>query len=220
VIGNPFGRAPLTEPDVAELRDAVHEDADGRLPHDQRRGNDVYHHQATPEPTPDPVGAMSDAVPSVRRQPSRSESQRRRQVVLDRLAQGKANTTELAQVLGLSQDNALYLLSRMRKLGLIAQVGTKRPAVYKLAPKPATEPPPIELPAQIEQRPVTLIAGKPKDGAGPIEPEPTLLADRYLRFLANKRPERLLVLLESGHVEATDELLEYVDATVLGLIAA
>lgn len=205
VIGHLFGRAPLTEPDAVELRDAVYEGPDGRLPHESPlpRRESMFQHQPQ---TPDPLGAMMGEATSPRqKQPNKEEIDRRRQVVLNRLGDGKANTNELAELLGLSQDNTLYLLARMRRLGLIQLVGKSRPQVYRLGTMRTTEPEPDPEPA------VVVVEHT-------LKPQP--LADRYLRFLADKRPERLLSLFESGQVEPTDELLEYIDASVLGLLAA
>lgn len=145
--------------------------------------------------------------------PTRMEIERRQQTVLALLERAeRISAGDVRRELSLNADAANHLLRTMGEAGMLERHGKSAGTTWSL---PAFDDPPEPPPLTAAQRRhVTL--GQQRTAA----PEPNGngkpdVRERYVAFLVERKPERLLALLEQGTLEPTDQMLDAIEHAVL-----
>jgi hypothetical protein len=237
IVNGGLGTPSLTPIDFAEALDAAHEDANGELPYRVVRFPGLTRLEPNPdyqqpprrikvtigpqdfelnpanvareveratEPAPEPEPPRRSKA-----HPTFEQIRARRQGLLDLLADGPAQKPAMAEAAGVTISQLADLLAKLRKEGLIRRIGDSRPVTYALSEQAdrleRVDEPDAAAPRRWRVRGLD-------DDPGVIPPRST--RERYLDVLARVRPERLIVLLESGRVPATDRILETIEQTI------
>lgn len=130
-----------------------------------------------------------------RHMPTRSEIEAREQKVLALAAGGSFASRDVREILGLNNDAANHLLKTMGEAGKLVRTGKSAGTRWHLPG--ALDPPPLRPPER---------QGADNNGAD--------LQGRYVALLIERRPDRLMLLIEKGQVELTDEVLDAVEQVV------
>jgi hypothetical protein len=146
--------------------------------------------------------------------PTHDEIRQREHAVLHMLERvPQVKTVDVARELGLGNDAAGHLLRRLAVEGKVQRHGNGPGVMWSRPGQEAQAPPPGQSPrrpkvATLQPRDISPAA----NGRG--EPERVDLQGRYVALLLDRRPDRLMALIETGRIDLTDEVLDAIEQVV------